>query len=554
MRCPSRYLFVSALFGAAFVLIYCKADRAPAWPSILEAAGPAPKSERLYVGLADCARCHNGSVPGDIELPGGVKIPLMKEQWVLYKEMPIWSLKDKHAQAYVVLLNDRSKQIGKLLCVAEIHRDRRCLACHTGFPLSQMPVKNGLVDAELEKKFDVNLGVSCEGCHGPAGTGGMDSKGWKDPHQIAPALPYEKTRPWRFLTPHEKQNDFGFYDVRSPSSKTKLCVSCHVGDVEKGRVVTHEMFAAGHPPLPGFELETFTEQMPRHWAEFAAKDAKVQELFLQHSSDPRYKDLQKDNLPRTQALLVGALITCAEYVRLAGQAADPAVRSPVSKPEWPELAVFDCFACHHDLRTPSWRQRPKGAGQVPGRPVLQPWSFALARIAAKTLGTSGPDFDGQIADLRKAVSAQPFGRQKDLVKTASPAAQWLHGQALEREKKPVSRADGLALLKDIVAVASSETLDYDSARQLLWAYQLVDGELKSADPAAKKIKEIMDPLGKKMFLLDLRSGNKAAATISGEKKQRETVEVNLDAVLPPVANYDPSEFRAKLKEIAKLLK
>src|SRR5207244_2785767 len=125
------------------------------------------RAERTYVGFKECVRCHNSGIEGEIELPGGGKLSLMKEQWVLYKEYPIWAKEDKHGQAYTVLLNERSKQIGKALGVSEIHRDRRCLACHTGFPISQMPLdKDHLVDRELPKSLDVNLGVSCEGCHG----------------------------------------------------------------------------------------------------------------------------------------------------------------------------------------------------------------------------------------------------------------------------------------------------------------------------------------------------------------------------------------------------
>ncbi len=29
--------------------------------------------------------------------------------------------------------------------------------------------------------------------------------------------------------------------------------------------MTHEMYAAGHPPLPSVELQTFCEEMPQHW-------------------------------------------------------------------------------------------------------------------------------------------------------------------------------------------------------------------------------------------------------------------------------------------------
>src|SRR5262245_46553988 len=134
----------------------------------------APKTksaERPYLGFRTCIRCHNSGPQGvSVDLPGGGTLDLKDDAWVLYKEFPIWAKEDKHGQAYTVLLNERSKQMGKALGVSEIHRDRRCLACHTGFPISEMPLdKDHLVDKELPKSLDVNLGVSCEGCHGPGG-------------------------------------------------------------------------------------------------------------------------------------------------------------------------------------------------------------------------------------------------------------------------------------------------------------------------------------------------------------------------------------------------
>ena len=54
-------------------------------------------------------------------------------------------------------------------------------------------------------------------------------------------------------------------NVRDPVRRTELCLSCHVGDIACGKFVTHDMFAAGDPPLPAFEIETFLEQMPPHW-------------------------------------------------------------------------------------------------------------------------------------------------------------------------------------------------------------------------------------------------------------------------------------------------
>ena len=44
--------------------------------------------------------------------------------------------------------------------------------------------------------------------------------------------------------------------VRDPVRRTELCLSCHLGSTSENKMVTHAMYAAGHPPLPGFEMET----------------------------------------------------------------------------------------------------------------------------------------------------------------------------------------------------------------------------------------------------------------------------------------------------------
>ena len=46
---------------------------------------------------------------------------------------------------------------------------------------------------------------------------------------------------------------------------------------------------------------------------------------------------------------------------------------------WPELSEYDCFACHHDLADPSWRQQEfaAAAGAKPGAVPWGSWHFAL---------------------------------------------------------------------------------------------------------------------------------------------------------------------------------
>ena len=300
----------------------------------------------------------------------------MKEQWVLYKEFPVWEKEDKHVQAYAVLLTEALQGDGQ----AARHRRRASGSALPGVPhrfsLALMPIeKDSLVnDKDLADKLDFKFGVSCEGCHGSAADGDGNVRGWYSPHLKPFNYPIDKN-PWRFLDPDTKRETFGFADVRSPTSKTKVCVSCHIGDVEQGRIVTHDMYAAGHPPLPGFEIETFVKQMPLHWKEFSDKSPDVQDLFLKHTKDPLYKDgaYKKGSLQRTRSLLAGALAVSSEYLRFVGQMTDDAVKSPIKRPDWPELAVFECAACHQqsaqprvaaDAQAADRRSGPAGAARL----------------------------------------------------------------------------------------------------------------------------------------------------------------------------------------------
>lgn len=530
-------------------------------------ADTSSQPQRAYLGFRSCLRCHNSGISGvSVPLPGGGTLNLADNQWVLYREYPIWQAKDKHGQAYTVLLNDRSRRMGEILGVREINRDRRCLACHTGYPIDQMPTDDkGLVSKELSQSLDVNLGVSCEGCHGPAGdvqqNGRVVTAGWMSLHQIQPVMPYEQTKPWRFLSPQTKRDKFGFYDVRSPASKARLCASCHVGSVKEGRVVTHEMYAAGHPPLPGFEIETFIAQMPKHWRTLSEKAEQVRAEFLKHTQDPLYRqtEFSIQNLSRTNSLLVGALVSLSESLKLTAQLADDTASGPVTKPEWPELAQFDCFACHHELQEPAWRRMRKPPVGTPGRPPFREWTTVLAQLAVRTAGASLAEvpndarLDARMTPLRQTMSVQPFGVRSELVTRASAAAEWANSLAEELQRKPLTPDDGRAVLRDIAELATSQLSDYDSARQLVWAFRIIHDELKGQgapldDEITQRLAAFDD-----MFLLDLRTGRKSATLIPGEQQARTVLEVDLSRTLPPIAHYDPHRFQQQFRKLAELL-
>ena len=191
-------------------------------------------------------------------------------------------------------------------------------------------------------------------------------------------------------------------------------MSCHIGNAAEGKVVTHGMFAAGHPPLPPIEIAQFTKNQPQHWRDsrdvplFRGNPPKeIQEIY-------HLKDL---DFQGTKLALIGNIVALRETLRLVRDRADfkampprwPELlhgRSPGANeaknaprlPEqiWPEIAMAhtDCYACHHDLRSPSYRQE-RGSGYrlsaekliacPPGRPLIRVWPTALALATTEYL-------------------------------------------------------------------------------------------------------------------------------------------------------------------------
>jgi hypothetical protein len=334
------------------------------------------------------------------------------------------------------------------------------------------------------------------------------------------------------------------------------------------------MYAAGHPPLPGFELETFVHQMPNHWVEFARKGEKVRTQFLENTQDPYYagRNWQPENLHRTKSVLVAGLVSLSEYLRLTAHLADDQVLSPVPKAEWPELAQFDCFACHHELTTPSWRQERAPLAGVPGRPAWREWTTVVAELAAETAGVSRAEFQQQFGPLRQALSDQPFGVRRDLVPAALQLADWLDAAANDLQVRELTPADGRQLLGRIARRASTEILDYDGARQLVWTFAVTYREL---NPDPQELEENYRPTGlpgwldnrqnldaveqrlaglDEMFLLNLREGREAATQLPGEQQARPTVEVDLHKVFPYIERYQPAPFQQQFRAIAESLK
>jgi hypothetical protein len=442
-----------------------------------------------YYGTSACQGCHSPPT----------KFPT---DYVLLTEYETWKEKDKHSQAYKVLLTPRAVEMGKRLGYSKPpSEDNRCLNCHAA---------NVPPDVR-EQTFDIKDGVSCDACHGPV-------EKWLGMH-IQPK--------WR-TTPMAEKEKLGFVDVRDPVKRTHMCVTCHVGDPGDGKLVTHEMYAAGHPPLPSFEVATFSDQMPRHWRYVKEKDPKIQELLhKQFGIDP--KELEK-----TRLAVLGAAATFQGSMDCLASLA----RGDAAAGRWPEFAAFDCYACHHELRTPSWRQQ-RADGNVPGRPQMQTWPTVLLRVAARYAGE-----EGQAEEAVKGVSAgfnaQPFGKADAISAAAGQSAKGVGGLIEKLAAKKYDQVAARHLLRDLCAAAGKDLLDYDSARQVAWAIEVVSSELDPRPAQDERIQKALDGM-KQELGLKLPSGTKVS------------ILEELSKHLDQVGNYDAVRFRRLAGELCELL-
>ena len=247
-------------------------------------------------------------------------------------EYTTWVLYDSHAKAYQVLLNDRSrlikKNLGRLSSAKEAQEDPLCLRCHAMNP-DQGPQRDGFVR---------DFGVGCESCHG---TG----QKWLGEHYA---------RDWKLKDASEKIR-LGYRPLKSLEERANLCVTCHVGDRNKD--VNHELIAAGHPRL-NFEFGAFQALMPKHWHEEG------------ENAQPDFE---------ARAWAIGQLFSAQAALDLLEH------RARGRSPSWPEFAEYDCFACHHDLREPSWRQQPGHyANRAPGTFPWGTWYYAMLGQALRT--------------------------------------------------------------------------------------------------------------------------------------------------------------------------
>jgi hypothetical protein len=267
--------------------------------------------------------------------------------------------------------------------------------------------------------------------------------------------------------------------------------------------------------------------MPRHWTYLKDKKRAVHSLL---KFDP-----VKAALEETELVHIGGLVCFEESLRLLAE--------QVKGKDWPEFAQFDCYACHHDLKSDSWRQRRGYLGR-PGRPPFREWPTILARLDNRLVadGSGKPDeaspgLETGLAKLRDAFDAQPFGETGKVTEAAGELTAWAQRKTrafVEMKPNPdLSRR----LLDSLVAVQGRRVPDYDSARQIAWSYMVLQRGENAAVAKSLRDSPEWESLAKRLKL----------AFPPGRNPLAEDLSLSLERI----NEYDPSRFTMEFAAVVR---
>jgi len=435
---------------------------------------PVPKdgeTDALY-GSRACASCH--ILDPDKPDPLGTHPfdALDSRQFVLLSEGKTFQRHDPHTQAYERMVGERGEKIAEAVKYDKTKplTWTACLTCHAtdmtagdhGFSPPAPPLDRPT--DPTAGRFNTSQGVGCVACHGVRAE-------WQSSHYKEPASGTKM--PWRDETTADEKTKAGMRDLRNPAVKANLCASCHVGSAELGRVVTHDMYAAGHPPLPPFELVTYQNGEPRHWEHPDKPYSKVKlDNWKQYHAHPKVAEVQAAR--EYAAGAIAALRAEAEMLAADARRTDG---GPL------DFARFDCSSCHHDLKSPS--DRP--VKQPPGRPPLRRSTDVSATLVARHAAAL-PDkpfgdaarFEKAWGDLKAAATAKPFG-DGTVESKATDVRKWCDDflakqGGYERPVYSPEETDKLRKLIAETAVGNDAKGDPEAALVLTWGYLALGGK------------------------------------------------------------------------------
>jgi hypothetical protein len=208
-----------------------------------------------------------------------------------------------------------------------------------------------------------------------------------------------------------------------------------------------------------------------------------------------------------------------------------------------DWAHLDCAACHHDLKADSWRQKRGYGDGKPGHLVMRYWSPELVKLAIEALPEKeakekAAEFKKLLKAMSDAFKDRATGDPDAASKAAKDLGKFADGlaKALNERKEPIKADDTKKLLGRFPKLFfdKGRLMDFDSTRQVVWAYEVMHDEVVDPDGKNKKSRFQTRQVDlTKALLLRLAS------------KEEGKYDEHLSKLMKARGDYDPTKEEAK---------
>jgi hypothetical protein len=223
-----------------------------------------------------------------------------------------------------------------------------------------------------------------------------------------------------------------------------------VGNADK--LATHRIMGAGHPRL-GFELDTYLALEPVHY-----------------TIDADYRQ-RKPTFGHAQTWASGQLQAALLQLGLLQE------RQRFDAGLFPELALFNCSACHDtSMRRPVWRRQAMTQLTAPGMVPLNDAYWRMSWIVARVLD---PQQGAQLLAQGQALQKAAMVSREQVAAAAQRLALVVQHVQARAAREPWTKLQISRLLDTIVQLGiEGEFRDYLGAEQAVMATELllIDGD------------------------------------------------------------------------------
>jgi hypothetical protein len=153
------------------------------------------------------------------------------------------------------------------------------------------------------------------------------------------------------------------------------------------------------------------------------------------------------------------------------------------------------------------------------------------------------DLAEPLGNLQAALDRRPFGDPTVIGGIAADVVEKLEALIAELGELQFGGSDADQMLAELCQLAQSPTIDYESARQIGWAFQVILQD--SSYVESPTVSTLLDGLSHQLKL-QLPAGQAAA----GDKPR---IVIELPAALKAASNYEPADFRDRMLQMSELL-